>query len=66
MIMADKNILIRFLTSGDSPDVGSFKAGDKTLLSGKTGLIFIERGIAEEVRPKRKAKTEEVKGHGRD
>ncbi len=53
---------VRFLTSGDSPDIGPFKKGDVMDLDPKIERLFIKRGIAELSSAKStKKKTREVK-----
>ena len=47
---------VRFLTSGDSPDIGPFEEGDVMDLDPKIERLFIKRGIAELSSAKSKTK----------
>ena len=44
---------IRMLCDGDAPDLGPFEAGDERLVPEAIGSIYIRRGMAEEIRPRR-------------
>ena len=51
---------IEFKEDGESPEIGIFKRGFVRVLPAGIGMLFIERGLAVEVKEKKK----EVKENG--
>lgn len=49
-------MLVKFLIDGESPGLGVIKKDDKRIVSDSIGRIFIERGLAEEIKPKKEMK----------
>lgn len=49
-------MLIKFFEDGDSPDIGVFLKDYKRIVPESLGRIFIERGLAEEIKPKKEMK----------
>jgi len=56
---------IKLLMSGECAELGEFKKGEDRFVPASLGELFVERGIAEQIRAK-KTRPREVKDDGRD
>ena len=59
---------VKFKDGGENPDIGTFEAGMERAIPEQIAVVFIARGLAEDVKPKQEHKSKdkktEVEGHG--